>query len=315
MVFKIVYHQTSQIFESLELKYPNQIPYIYAIVSSLFVALSSLIVKFCKEIPAYEQVYFRSIILIFITNKLMGISGEKAQCQDKKAFKYLIWRSIFSAGSNICFFTSSQMINLAESNIIFLTSPIWSNILGYFFFEEKILLVNILYTIISFISIVFLLKPPFLTSEIQQNQPFDLKYLLGQIIGFGGAISYAINCHLNKHLKGSVSIQQLVFYLCSSVLICCSIIKVVQAYSTSQAFELKYIGFYIILALLQLVIQIFINQALFMKGANKIVPFNYFQVLFSFGFDYFLFEKPLDIIQTISTLVIIFCCYKIAVKT
>lgn len=165
MKFKEAYDAVSNTFDRLEKGYPDVVPYIYAIVSSLFMALGSLLVKTCKEFPAYEIIYFRSIFIMLLTVKLMDVSGESIYVDEKKTFKFLILRSIFSASSTLFFFTANQMINLGDSTILFLTSPIWSNFISYFFFGEKFCLKTLSYTIVSFVCLVFLLKPPFLNGE------------------------------------------------------------------------------------------------------------------------------------------------------
>lgn len=71
MKFKDFYEAISNLFDKLENMYPNVTPYLYAILSSLFMAIGSLLVKQCKEFPAYEFIFFRSIFLLLATSKMI----------------------------------------------------------------------------------------------------------------------------------------------------------------------------------------------------------------------------------------------------
>ncbi|KAL4490918.1 hypothetical protein ABPG72_008654 [Tetrahymena utriculariae] len=314
MKLKEIYDQTVNVFEKLDEKYQHKIPYIYAIIGSFTMALASLVTKKLNHIPVFELLYFRSIFVLIFNLNVMKVTGESTYCTDKNTFKFLILRALFSNGSSILFFTATQLINLGESTILFQTSPIWSNFVACMFFGEGFCMKTFGYTLISFIAIIFLLKPPFLFNESQEERSYEFVQLLGQLLSLLGAISFAVMSNINKLLKGKASKQQMILYIHIGALVVSSLLKTGFGYSNIEIFSLFNLEMVLLFGLCAYLSQIFINQALFMKGANKIMPFNYSQVIFAIIFDLLLFNKTIDVIQMMAGIVVMYCCYKIATK-
>ena len=97
MAAKRFYEKIVTTVDQFDERHKNWIPYAYAMLASFFLALSSLLVKYNKEFPAFELVYWRSIFILLVTNYFMKITGDSTYPPSgTPTLKYLILRSLLS---------------------------------------------------------------------------------------------------------------------------------------------------------------------------------------------------------------------------
>ena len=63
---KTIYDGVVNAVDVFDERHKAWIPYAYAILGSLFLASSSLLVKYNKEFPAFELIYWRSIFVLVV---------------------------------------------------------------------------------------------------------------------------------------------------------------------------------------------------------------------------------------------------------
>ena len=120
MGVKRIYDGVVHAVDLFDERHKNWIPYAYALLASFFLTLLTLLVKYNKEFPAFELVYWRSIFVLVVSSQLMKLTGDTAYTPPKTpTLKFLILRALFSGLYSIMLFSATHFINLGEATILF----------------------------------------------------------------------------------------------------------------------------------------------------------------------------------------------------
>lgn len=96
--------------------------YILMFISALFFASMGVIVRYTNDLPLFERVFFRNVVMLIIITILLSRSGVSFT-GSKKSRGHLILRSLFGfAGVSLYFFTISR-IPLADAVTLNKLSP------------------------------------------------------------------------------------------------------------------------------------------------------------------------------------------------
>lgn len=125
----------------------------YMIVSTLAFAFMNIIVKYLKNVNAYEIVFFRSLSSLFFTfgylirYKIPMISSNN---------KLMVLRSLAGAFSMLLFFMSLKYLSVGTAVSLRYIAPIFAAIFAVFLLKEKIKTLQWLFFIISFFGVLIL---------------------------------------------------------------------------------------------------------------------------------------------------------------
>lgn len=156
----------------------------FMILSSLFFALMGVMVKSTREIPVFQQVFVRNlvvVIFIFIGNKFYQNSNLLGKRENRK---YLILRSIFGVIGLTTFFYAMSKLYLADATMLNKISPFFVILFAGLFLGEKIKKIQISILILAFIGALLIIKPRFDLSIIPA--------LIGFISGVTSGAAYTV---------------------------------------------------------------------------------------------------------------------------
>ena len=133
---------------------------IFAMLSCIFFAFSSLLVKLLQEIPPQEVVFFRSLVqVIFVLPPL--IYSEVPVFGDTKHLPFLCVRGMAGTLALCCQFYAFQHMPLADATVIVFSSPIFTGVLAHFLLGEAWGLFDALATLLCFTGVVLIARPTF----------------------------------------------------------------------------------------------------------------------------------------------------------
>ncbi len=164
----------------------------FIILATIFFAFMSFFVKLASEIPSMEKAMFRNllaamIMFFVISTKAVKNRGDNTIRESLKVFKpknpkELFFRSLLGTIGVILNFIAIDRLILADSTILARTSPFFTLIFAHILLGEKIESRMIKSMIISFVGILFVVKPQF-------DAQF-LPYLAGIIGAVAAGVAY-----------------------------------------------------------------------------------------------------------------------------
>jgi len=144
------------------------------LLSALVFSFMSLFVKIAsEESPSFVVLFARCfcawIFNLFYLHHDFGWSVS-LWFGDKKDFQKLLLRCFFGSFAMACFFFCISQLTLSDANVLMCTSPIFTFLFAYIFLNEKANIVDFSVAIISFVGILFVLRPTFLFHDKQVSE-------------------------------------------------------------------------------------------------------------------------------------------------
>ena len=290
-------------FIDLELKTGTKYAsYIYMFLSSFLFALMSLFVKYCKYIPPYQVIYTRAFINIILC--ILVINNKKYQIITKniETNRLLMIRGILGGLALSLYFHSIYFLPLSIVSVLQRINPLWVGVFGALFYNEPYTFINIITTLMSFIGVIFIMKPDFLFGDTANDSNKSSEYFLGMILALGNSVVQSIIQLTIRALKDRTNVMIVVFYF--------NFFNSIFA-GIGQVFEsTKVLSFYdwfllFLIGVIGWVAQLLRARSLFLEKAFILSIVAYFQIIFSYFFDIFLLDENIDFFSYIGILVII----------
>lgn len=240
------------------------------LLSTLFFAMMSTMVKYLDDFGAFQLVFFRSsgtfiFSMIFLVYRKIPLLGNQK--------KLLLLRGFTGATSMILFFMALQFMTLGSAVTLRYTAPLFVVLLAVLFFGEKIKFIQWIFFGISFAG-VFLVKGFDATVNA-----FGLAIIL--LSSLTSAITYTLISKIGSKDHYMVIIN---YFVLVATLI--GAFGSIFQWKTPRGIEWLY---FILLGLTGLIAQVLMTKAFQICPAYKIAPYKYVELIFSLTFGVMVF--------------------------
>jgi len=261
----------------------------FMILSSLFFALMGGMVKSTREIPVFQQVFVRNlvvVIFIFLGNKFYQNSNLLGK---KKNRNYLVLRSIFGVIGLTTFFYAMSKLYLADATMLNKISPFFVTLFAGIFLREKIKKVQIPILIIAFIGALLIIKPR-----------FDLT-IIPALIGFISGVTSGAAYTVVRFLKEREPTLVIIFYFSFIALLS----SIPFLFIEFKVPSLRQGIFLIMIGLFATGGQIFLTLAYKHCEASRVAIYMYSHIIFALIFGIVFWNEIPDILSITGGILII----------
>ncbi|MBD3368239.1 MAG: EamA family transporter [Candidatus Eisenbacteria bacterium] len=169
------------------------------VLSSLSFGLVGIMVRLAGDVPVYEKVFFRSIVMLPVAAAFGARSGAKLFTWDGNT-KWLVLRGIFGTVAMTLYFYAIEGLTLADATVLNKLSPFFVVVLAAVFLHEKLSKYVVPVLAIAFVGAALVIKP-----ELELSPGPALAGLFSAI---GSAAAYTVV----RSLKGREAPFKIVFY-------------------------------------------------------------------------------------------------------
>ena len=260
---------------------------IFMLLSTLFFALMSSMVKYLNEFGAFQLVFFRSLGTLvfsstFLIYKKIPILGNQK--------KLLFFRGFTGTISMVLFFMALHFMTLASAVTLRYTAPLFVALLAILFLGEKIKLIQWVFFGISFVGVVLV-------------KGFDTTVnFLGLGIILFSSLTSAITYILISKIGSKDHYMVIINYFMLTATLVGALGSIYQ-WKTPQLMEWFY---FILLGVFGLIAQILMTQAFQIGPAYKIAPYKFVEVIFSLAFGVLVFLDVYNFYSILGMILIIF---------
>lgn len=260
---------------------------IYMLLSTLFFALMSTMVKYLNDFGAFQLVFFRSLgTLIFSTSFL--IYRKIPLWGNQK--KLLFIRGFTGTSSMVLFFMALHFMTLGSAVTLRYTAPLFVALLAILFLGEKIKLIQWVFFGISFVGVVLV-------------KGFDTTVdFLGLGIILLSSLTSAITYILISKIGSKDHYMVIINYFMLTATLVGALGSLFQ-WKTPKAMEWPY---FILLGVFGLIAQILMTQAFQIGPAYKIAPYKFVEVIFSLAFGVLVFMDVYTFYSILGMILIVF---------
>ena len=135
---------------------------------------------------------------------------------DSKATQSILLRGLNSVVLTVFYYYGYQKLQLSEAVVLFQTNPALIGILSAFFLNEVYDLYQFSFTVLSFIGVVLIVKPPFCFGEDSlddEAQAIHNEKIIGYMSMIAGSLFFAIQVVLaRKQIKYRIPANTGLFY-------------------------------------------------------------------------------------------------------
>ena len=163
---------------------------LWMVASAASFSVMALSAKMMPDIPAFEKVFFRSLISVVMTLSALRAAGIPLRANRKWI---LLLRSIFGFAGLVCYFEAIDRLPLGTSVTIYNTTPIFAAIIGITILKESHSLKRIASILLAIIGIAVI-------KGFSANAPLD-GIIFGLCTAFFSSIAYSLVRILNKTEK------------------------------------------------------------------------------------------------------------------
>ncbi len=169
------------------------------VLSSLSFGFVGIMVRLAGDIPVYEKVFFRSIVMLPVAAAFGARSGARLLTWDRNT-KWLVLRGIFGTIAMTLYFYAIEGLTLADATVLNKLSPFFVVVLAAIFLHEKLSKYVLPVLAIAFVGAAFVIQPELKLSP----RPA----LAGLFSAVGSAAAYTVV----RSLKGREAPFKIVFY-------------------------------------------------------------------------------------------------------
>ncbi len=260
----------------------------FMIVATFLFAVMNILVKTVSNIPSYEAVLFRSVVMLLVTGYMLKRANLNPFT--KKHIWILLGRGVAGSISLLVFFYTLQHLHLATSVTIAYLSPVFTIIFASVLLREHMHWKQWVFFIISFSGI-------FMINGFEKTE--DTRLML---IGIVGAAFSGLAYNALRKTANVVPALVVVFYLPLTT------IPIVAPFCIThwvmpQGIEWVWL---ICVGLVTQVAQIYMTRAYQMEKAGSIANYSYLGVVFALLFGYLFFNERFHIIAITGMCTVIF---------
>lgn len=262
------------------------------LISALGFTLMSVTVKYLKDIPLFEKVFFRNLVSLIIAFYLIKKSAVPIFGQ-KKSQLALLARAGFGLAGVILNFYAITHLTLADSTMLGKLSPIFVTIMACLFLKEKIDKEQIIGIFITFGGALLVIKPEFSLS------------IIPSLAGLLSAASAGIAYTLLRYLKDKESPDTIVFYF-SVVSVVGTFPFVLNDYIMPDSTQLMLL---LATGLFASIGQFGITYAYKYSKATEVSIYNYSAIVFGIILGFIFFHEIPDMLSLLGGAIIIGVAY------
>jgi len=262
------------------------------LISALGFTLMSVTVKYLKDIPLFEKVFFRNLVSLVIAFYLIKKSAVPIFGQ-KKSQLALFARAGFGLAGVILNFYAITHLTLADSTMLGKLSPIFVTIMACLFLKEKIDKEQIIGIFITFGGALLVIKPEFSLS------------IIPSLAGLLSAASAGIAYTLLRYLKDKESPDTIVFYF-SVVSVVGTLPFVLNNYIMPNSTQLMLL---LATGLFASIGQFGITYAYKYSKATEVSIYNYSAIVFGIILGFIFFHEIPDMLSLLGGAIIIGVAY------
>lgn len=262
------------------------------LISALGFTLMSVTVKYLRDIPLFEKVFFRNLVSLVIAFYLIKKSAVPIFGQ-KKSQLALFARAGFGLAGVILNFYAITHLTLADSTMLGKLSPIFVTIMACLFLKEKIDKEQIIGIFITFGGALLVIKPEFSLS------------IIPSLAGLLSAASAGIAYTLLRYLKDKESPDTIVFYF-SVVSVVGTLPFVLNNYIMPNSTQLMLL---LATGLFASIGQFGITYAYKYSKATEVSIYNYSAIVFGIILGFIFFHEIPDMLSLLGGAIIIGVAY------
>lgn len=262
------------------------------LISALGFTLMSVTVKYLRDIPLFEKVFFRNLVSLVIAFCLIKKSAVPLFGQRKSQLA-LFARAGFGLAGVILNFYAITHLTLADSTMLGKLSPIFVTIMACLFLKEKIDKEQIIGIFITFGGALLVIKPEFSLS------------IIPSLAGLLSAASAGIAYTLLRYLKDKESPDTIVFYF-SVVSVVGTLPFVLNDYIMPDSTQLMLL---LATGLFASIGQFGITYAYKYSKATEVSIYNYSAIVFGIIFGFIFFHEIPDMLSLLGGAIIIAVAY------
>ena len=148
------------------------------IASALCFAIMSAMIRLSGDLPLFEKVFFRNLIILFPA--LFAIIKSKQNILGKRENrKYLMARALFGVFAVVMYFYAVDNMVLADSAMLNRMSPFFVTVFAYIFLNEKFSKLQIPALFVVFFAALLIIKPKLDTAILPALSGFFSAILSG----------------------------------------------------------------------------------------------------------------------------------------
>ena len=131
----------------------------YFVIQIIFVAIVNFLIKFLTNVPAFEIIYLRSVLVYIFNFALMTEYGIDPYPEDQRKMRFLAMRGIFNFLSTGFYVLSIKILTVTEATSLYYTCTIWIGFLGWFLLKDRLSRYEILASLFGLAGIMFVIRP------------------------------------------------------------------------------------------------------------------------------------------------------------
>lgn len=261
------------------------------LLSTFGFSLMGVFVKLTGDIPVMQKVVFRTYIIVITTALMMG--HYKVSLKGIRHFKLLTLRAALGTGGIILNYYALDHLILSDAAILFRLSTFMLLLFSYIFLGEKVAKNQLFTIIIAFIGVLFIVKPQLTVVPV----PY--------IAALAGAAFAAGAYTVVRALGGREEPLVIVFFFAAFTSLVLTPMALINFVPMTPAQVL----FALLAGLGAAIGQVGVTYAYKHAPAKEISIYNYFGVIFSAIFSFFLFDAIPDFLSLIGYLIIFATAY------
>ena len=297
------------VFQILESKYQSSIAYYYMTFSALLMCSNAVFAKLLENIPPFELLFFRSILLIVFLGIYIGYFDNQIPINDRKNRKIILIQSILAFFLGYFYFYGIKNMPLSEAIVIMYTNPMFTGFLAWLLIKEYYPFYEKLSALISLIGIILMIRPNFIFGDTNDTDNRKYAGLICTLV----SLLLSLNGIFIKLTGKTVHPLTMVLFgvLISTFLspIACLIWEGFVGPGWMEVLKI------FLMAAFNFFGQFFLVKAYQMSEKTiGITLVNYIQMFFAYLFDILVIGYHFEIYSVIGSILIIFSCVYILVK-
>lgn len=265
------------------------------ILSSISMTMMSVMVKFTGEMPLFQQVFFRNLVMAIFAGVLI-YKQNGSYFGYKENRRILFFRSTFGFLGVLASFYATKNLYLGDAQALLKVSPFVVTILAVLFLNEKITKTRIFTMVLAFIGALIIINPRFNSRLVPS--------LIGLSAAFFSGTAYAIISFLSKKDRKESPLTIIFMFAVWSM-----VYTIPFVFRDFHIPDIKTLVFLVLIGVFASLGQFLLTTAYSIADASKISIFDYVSLIASAIFGNLFFGEVLPIQSIIGIFIIIISAY------
>lgn len=258
------------------------------VLSGLSFSLVAIMVRLAGDVPLYEKVFFRSIVMLVAMGAVAARSHENPFARNPR-IPALVLRGVFGTGAMFLYFYAIEHLTVGDATVLNKLSPFFVAVFAMMFLREKLSRHVIPILLVAFAGAALIIRP---------QLSFQALPAIG---GFVSAAASGAAYTVVRHLRGSEPPYRIVFYF-ALVSVAVSVPPMVLHFVRPEGLQWLYlIGGGVFATTGQVALTLGYHQA----PATKVSIYVYAHVIFAFLLGLVLLDEVPDAFSIVGTVMIL----------